>query len=186
MNPPCADLRESQGPEERDLVRKEGALKGQEGEAGGQEEVRSVSKAKTEVRAEKIKKNLELFKTNLKHPDITRAHNSYDERHETRVAYKLLYDELKDEASEIKNIIAIGKEQHDKMKEHIIALEETIAACDVGMTERLLHENERLKNEIKSLKETKNGDKYQKAKRHCKLARQSQSQNSRTFPSHIW
>ena len=98
-----------------------------------------------------------------------------------------MYDELKDEASEMKHIIAIGKEQNDEMKERIIALEETIAACDVGMTERLLHENERLKDEIKSLKETKNGDKYKKANEETEpniidLVNMKQSGHERTGP----
>ena len=73
------------------------------------------------------------------------------------------------------------------MKERIIALEQTIAACDVSMTERLLHENERLKDEIKSLKETKNGDKYQKVNKETEpniidLVNMKQSGHERAGP----
>ena len=116
---------------------------------------------------EKMRKNLELFETSIKKPDVASTLSLFDELPERRGSYKLLYEHLKEEVLSLKSVIENGSAENSRMKdviergrkydidrkEYIIKLEKTVAACDVSMTEKLLTDNERLRNLNNALEE---------------------------------
>ena len=94
---------------------------------------------------DKIRKNLEIFETSIKQPDVAKTLFFYDGLPERRGSYKLMYEQMKEDNAHMKGVIERGMEDNISMKDYIIKLEKTVAACDLKMTENLLIENERLR-----------------------------------------
>ena len=143
-----------------------GSVEKQEQEAGSKEQQEQKaglitsqvpSEAPRDGVEEKMRKNLEMFENTMKHPVVANTLILFDNLPERRMSYKLLYEGLKEDVQSLKNVIDLGSKENEHMKDYIVKLEKTVAACDTKTTEKLLNENARLKNLSEELMEKVTG-----------------------------
>ena len=101
----------------------------------------------------KTQNNLELFERSIVNPNVAKAINAYDDRPETRISYKLMYDELLKENQSLTEIIKHGRVANTNMQAKLVQYEKAFQACDTKTTEKLLETNVGIKNETEFLRE---------------------------------